>query len=244
MGYERIRKQIQDAVSDEASTGRLRKVLADQSRASGLAPSAGDLDKTVTFVKGYVEAIPDLLDQAAAAANAAGIGAVVQPLLDAAEQYFLEPNDLIPDVQGLAGLTDDAYLALGLISAISQRYCNEFGRQIFAFSVGDAHANMRYLLGPQIADQLDMAVMRAATTMYPSLAPTLSLQGGGTPMRLQSDPYRGLSLDNPNWQRRESSGSARPTSRVSFVYGRVRRVVFVLRERGQVPDLASLAGGG
>jgi uncharacterized membrane protein YkvA (DUF1232 family) len=196
MGYEQIRKQIANAVAHEVSTGRLRTILANQARASGQNPATSDLDEAVAFVRRYVEAIPDLLDQAAAAANAAGIGGIVGPLLDVAERYFLEPNDLIPDAQGLAGLTDDAYLALGLISAVSQRYFNQFGRQIFEFSVGQAHSDMRHLLGAAIADQLDLAVMRAAATMYPSLAADLSRFAARMPVPVHPNPYHSLSLDS------------------------------------------------
>lgn len=193
MGYEQIRELIARAVAHEATTHTVRNVLDTQTRAQGLNPTAKDLDAAVAFVRGYIEAIPELLEQAAVAASAAGIGPVVAPLLQAAIQYFVEPNDLIPDSNGLAGLADDAYLALGLISAISQRHFNQFGRQIFDANFGPAHAQMRYLLGPAIADQLDVAVLNAATTMYPQLAPGLAQ--APKPMELPRDPYAGLSLD-------------------------------------------------
>ena len=46
---------------------------------------------------------------------------VIQPLLDHAEEYFLQPMDLIPEMtQGLAGLLDDAYLVLRVLQNLEQ----------------------------------------------------------------------------------------------------------------------------
>ena len=43
------------------------------------------------------------------------------PLLDHAEQYFLQPVDLIPEMTfGLAGLLDDAYLLLRVLENLDK----------------------------------------------------------------------------------------------------------------------------
>jgi uncharacterized membrane protein YkvA (DUF1232 family) len=193
MGMDEVRELIARAVKDEGDSGRLAKHLAAVSKANlGREPDPKDVAQMVAFVRGYIEALPTMIEQAAAVSAMAGLAYVVQPLLQAATQYFLEPNDLIPDSNGLAGLADDAYLALGLISAVSERHARQTGRQIFEGNFSQPHNDMRALLGPQIAAQLDAMTLAAAQTMYPQMAPALN---NAKPLKVPDDPYRGLSLD-------------------------------------------------
>ena len=68
-----------------------------------------------------IESIPVFLARASQEAEAQGLSVVIQPLLDHAEEYFLQPMDLIPEMtQGLAGLLDDAYLVLRVLQNLEQ----------------------------------------------------------------------------------------------------------------------------
>lgn len=63
-----------------------------------------------------IESIPIFLARARQAADERGLNSVVDPLLDHAEQYFLQPVDLIPEMtQGLVGLLDDSYLVIRML---------------------------------------------------------------------------------------------------------------------------------
>jgi hypothetical protein len=68
-----------------------------------------------------IESIPIFLARARQEAAQRGLRSVVGPLLDHAEQYFLEPVDLIPEMtQGLAGLLDDSYLFIRILENLDK----------------------------------------------------------------------------------------------------------------------------
>ena len=68
-----------------------------------------------------IESSPIFLARARQEAAQRGLRSVVGPLLDHAEQYFLEPVDLIPEMtQGLAGLLDDSYLFIRILENLDK----------------------------------------------------------------------------------------------------------------------------
>ena len=76
---------------------------------------------------------------------------VVGPVLSHAEQYFLRPVDLIPEMtQGLAGLLDDAYLVLRILQNLD-RGPEPFLDWDLEFPV----AFLRSLVGDEIGRKLD-----------------------------------------------------------------------------------------
>ena len=80
---------------------------------------------TRTILEGWrlqLEQVPDLIDAVAEAAAAARVGDAVAPILEAAEEYFLDADDLLPDSLGILGLMDDMYLALSLLQSVSEQY--------------------------------------------------------------------------------------------------------------------------
>lgn len=68
-----------------------------------------------------IESIPVFLARARQEADERHLRSVVGPLLDHAEQYFLQPMDLIPEMtQGMAGLLDDAYLVIKVLENLDK----------------------------------------------------------------------------------------------------------------------------
>src|SRR5690606_32546118 len=98
------RARIAHAESLEAYVTRATALEQDEVRAR------------VGRVMAIVEGIPDLLESVNEAAMTRGIGLLVQPLLDHAADYFRDPSDHAPEsAYGVAGLLDDAYLALSVV---------------------------------------------------------------------------------------------------------------------------------
>lgn len=68
-----------------------------------------------------IESVPIFLARARQEGGIRGLSSVVDPLLDHAERYYLQPLDLIPEMtQGLAGLLDDSYLVLRILQHLEK----------------------------------------------------------------------------------------------------------------------------
>ena len=104
-----------------------------------------------------IDSIPVFLARAHQEAEERGLGSVVDPLLQHAEQYFLQPMDLIPEMtQGLAGLLDDAYLVIRVLENL------EKGPEPFLDWDLDYPARfLRSLVGADIARRLDAIAIEA-----------------------------------------------------------------------------------
>jgi len=67
------------------------------------------------------DSIPVFLAAAQQAADERNLSMVVDPLLERAANYFTHPVDLMPEMtQGLAGLLDDSYLVLRILSNLER----------------------------------------------------------------------------------------------------------------------------
>jgi uncharacterized membrane protein YkvA (DUF1232 family) len=104
-----------------------------------------------------IETVPIFLARAAQEAEERRLVPVVQPLLDHAARYFTRPVDLIPEMtQGLAGLLDDTYLVLRILSNL------EKGPEPFLeWDLDDPTAFLRGLVGEGVGRQLDLLSIRA-----------------------------------------------------------------------------------
>jgi uncharacterized membrane protein YkvA (DUF1232 family) len=104
-----------------------------------------------------IDSIPIFLARARQEAQQRGLSSVVSPLLDHAEQYFLQPMDLIPEMtQGLAGLLDDSYLVIRMLEHL------EKGPEPFLdWDLVYPAQFLRTLVGEEIARTLDAMVIDA-----------------------------------------------------------------------------------
>jgi uncharacterized membrane protein YkvA (DUF1232 family) len=122
-----IRKQIRQAWDEEARTGAFARLIHEQLQRCGTSSEDVNqqLEDTIAGWRAQLELVPDLLDSLRDAAEDAGLLAEVEPVLRAAQDYFLDTDDVLPDQHGVLGLLDDMYLALSLIQAVSeeQRHC-------------------------------------------------------------------------------------------------------------------------
>ena len=98
-----------------------------------------------------IDSIPIFLARARQEAEERGLTSVVAPLLEHAEQYFLQPMDLIPEMtQGLAGLLDDSYLVIRVLEHL------EKGPEPFLdWDLVYPAQFLRTLVGDDIARKLD-----------------------------------------------------------------------------------------
>jgi len=104
-----------------------------------------------------IESVPIFLARAAQEARHRQMVKTVQPVLDHAEQYFLRPVDLIPEMtQGLAGLLDDTYLVLRVLQNLDK------GPEPFLdWDLDFPVAFLRGLVGEEIGRKLDTLSLTA-----------------------------------------------------------------------------------
>lgn len=159
-----LRELIQRAHQHEVATGQLARQLEVQ--LVRLHPSihlpAGDAQGVLErFVAAYVEQVPEVLEAAQAVAREAGIEAQIKPVLQVAEQFFLQPPALMAGHEGLGGLLDEAYLAHRLVEEVNDRYITHLGQPLIPLDTTVANLIAHQLVGEPFANQLDEAVHHA-----------------------------------------------------------------------------------
>jgi hypothetical protein len=113
-----------------------------------------------------IESVPVFLARARQEAEDRGLSNVVIPLLEHAEQYYLQPMDLIPEMtQGLPGLLDDSYLVIRIIENL------EKGPEVFLdWDLEYPARFLRRLIGPVISQRLDQIAEQAMHEVSQQLA--------------------------------------------------------------------------
>jgi len=104
-----------------------------------------------------IDSIPVFLARAHQEAEERKLQSVVGPLLNHAEQYFLQPMDLIPEMtQGLAGLLDDSYLFIRVL-----QHLDEGPEPFLDWDLEYPAQFLRSLVGVDISRRLDAIVLDA-----------------------------------------------------------------------------------
>lgn len=122
-------------------------------------PDASDaqVNEAAEVAVEVIETVPIFLARAAQAAEERHLVPVVQPLLDHAARYFTRPVDLLPEMTlGLAGLLDDTYLVLRILSNL------EKGPEPFLeWDLDYPTAFLRGLVGEEMGRHLDLLSIQA-----------------------------------------------------------------------------------
>ena len=167
MQTQQIRALIEDAKLVEQRTGILRQAIVKLARLNGLQVTEPDVQNSIAFITEYIEHAPALMELIEEAAANDGNQRDVQPILDATEDYFLDPEDIIPDHLGLVGLMDDAYMTHSLMQAISDRYKAQSDKTLLPLEAHEVNAFVRRLIGEPFVSILDDHVR--ATLAGPTL---------------------------------------------------------------------------
>ena len=118
---------------------------------------ASEVREAAEVAMEVIESIPVFLARARQESEERGLGSVVDPLLDRAQRYYLQPLDLIPEMtQGLVGLLDDSYLVIRTLQNLDK------GPQPFLDWDLDYPARfLQRLIGTPIAQRLDQIAREA-----------------------------------------------------------------------------------
>jgi len=185
-----LRQQIATVLSlphsRQVFDARLQQIAGAQSQV--LSQIA--MDEIAGVAEQYVTETVDLLEACDFASNQASVAYLVSPMLNAAAQYFLNPQDFIPDNAGLYGLLDDAYLARTLIAQISDLYRQNAGVPLLPIDLHRDNQVIRSIIGEPVASQLDLAVASTlqAVIIQQNMA---SLYAQGSPLDIQGGSQTG-----------------------------------------------------
>jgi uncharacterized membrane protein YkvA (DUF1232 family) len=190
MRTDLIRQQIASAFAEERVSGRFVQLVRTFAQQRNVQPTQADLETFIAFVRQYMDAVPSLLDETAAASRRAGIGATVLPMLEAAAQYWHEPNDLIPDSLGVVGLLDDAYYSMSLMQSLSINQQQRTGTPLLTQDYSEANRIIRNVIGEPLASILDTTVasVQRQPTFLDAFAQLARFQAPPLPVR---DPVWG-----------------------------------------------------
>jgi uncharacterized membrane protein YkvA (DUF1232 family) len=155
-----IRSLIDEAKVIERETGVLYRAVTELARQNGVRIGALQAGKVIDFVTAYIEQVPALMSAVEDAAAGNGKGTDVRPMLEAIEEFFLAPDDIIPDHFGLAGLLDDAYLAHSLLAEASREIEAQSGKAFLPSEAAGTNLFIRRLIGEPFASMLDEHVAR------------------------------------------------------------------------------------
>jgi len=164
MKTKQINNQINREIENDKKSHNLATLISDHIRNSGGRPQKDAVEKAVNFFYGYLMFVPITTDQTIMAAKKANILHLVQPLLEIVEDYFINPNDLIPDRLGVFGLLDDAYYSLKMMQTISEEYANHTGVPLISFNLTPFNNEVRGVLGENIAQMIEMAIISVFQT--------------------------------------------------------------------------------
>ena len=178
---------ISNAIADDKRSNQTEAIIRATMQEKGLTAIDAEVQNIVEFIRAYVKNAPVLLDELYNAAQRKGILNQVIPLLNIVEQYFLEPDDYIPDHHGLVGLIDDAYLAQKLVEVLSDSYRQLTGIPLIKIDLSDSNNIMRALISEPIASQLDAVVMQ--TTQMNVMQQFLQSMMGLQAMMPMSTPH-------------------------------------------------------
>ncbi len=165
-----IRETIHEAQRVEQETHALSQFL--RARASELHPAI-QLPKEnsdqvlLEFITQYIEHVPDFLEALSAVMTDAGIYHHGKYFIQIAENFFVEPPQLIEDHSGMRALIDEAYLAHRLIEEVNDRLLGLFGAPLLPMDMTFSNLIVHTLLGEPFANQLDLTVHYAIETLLP-----------------------------------------------------------------------------
>ena len=162
MQIERIRAQIEEGKIFEQQSGVLHRAVVDLTKTNGVRVTELQVKTIIDFVTAYIEHAPALMMIIEETAAMSGAQPDVQPILDVTDDYFLAPDDIIPDHYGLVGLLDDAYLTHMLMEAISDRLKLQTGKSLLPIEAHETNRFIRRLIGEPFVSILDEHV---ATTL-------------------------------------------------------------------------------
>jgi uncharacterized membrane protein YkvA (DUF1232 family) len=154
---ETMIKRLGDSTQPDPELLDLLAVVAEQ---QGVDAGPDDLLGAARFVAAYVGLVPYMMKIAWTSASNVGLEKEMECVLETAESYWREGDDVIPDELGMIGLMDDAYCSLTLLQAVSDNFRLLTGKHLFPDDLTEANQAMHRIIGEPYVSELDRLVVR------------------------------------------------------------------------------------
>ena len=164
-----IRKLISEAKNKDAQSGALLKLA--QSKLNSLSPiiqlpQNKPAQALKDFICQYIEHTPIFLDALKSVMLEANIYEQGGIFMTIAEDYFLNPPELVQEHSGLVALLDEAYLAHRIVEEINDRIAMTCGALLCPTDMSISNIIVHAILGEEFANQLDLAVHYAIESCF------------------------------------------------------------------------------
>jgi hypothetical protein len=163
-----IRETISAALRAENETHQLRSRLErelPQLQHKLLLPEREPVAALLTFIIGYVESVPSCLRLVTAVSKRLGFFEYAAPFLHLAEDYFLQPPEVLPHDGGLEALLDEAFLAHRLLEEVNDHHIKHLQRPLLPLDMTEANIIVHHLLGDEFATRLEQLVQFTAAQL-------------------------------------------------------------------------------
>lgn len=164
-----IRNCIKEAQEDERETRSLESYLKTklpQMHHAIKLPEGNHAQAMVRFLTSYIEHVPDFVEALTEISIKAGIYDHAKTFINIAEDYFLQPPDILNDHKGLHALIDEAYLAHRLIEEVNDKIMVSCGLPLAPIDMTISNIVVHDLIGEEFANQLDLAVYYAIESLF------------------------------------------------------------------------------
>jgi len=164
-----IRAAIESARAHEGQTHQLEIYLSSlvpQLHRSIHLPATNPAGALLRFVMRYIEHAPDFLEALERGMTASGVDAYGGVFVEIAQDFFLQPPEVVHREGGLRALIDEAYLSHRLIEEINDRLLMLCGVPLTPMDMTMANVIVHHLLGEEFANQLDLAVHYAVEALF------------------------------------------------------------------------------
>ncbi|MEH6589320.1 MAG: hypothetical protein V7746_03630 [Halioglobus sp.] len=168
MAIASIRETIQHAILQESASGELRAKIRQQISwldKKLILPDDEPESALMAFITSYVECVPGSLTLVAALSKKFGFHGYAAPFLHLAEDYFLQPPEVIAQEQGLAGLLDEAFLAHRLLEEVNDHHVRQLQGPLLPVDMTEANIIVHHLIGDDLASQLEHLVQFTAAQL-------------------------------------------------------------------------------
>lgn len=164
---EQIREEIKLALDEEANTGEMRLLLAqqlDQLHSTIAIASNNPQEALNNFCHDYINAVPDYLTAFYSLSGDTGTSPFCLPFLKLACAYILKPPEILLSGHGLYAFLPKAYLTHRMLEELNDQVLNISGAPLAPVEMSMSNLVVYSLIDQTLADPLDHLVMMAIET--------------------------------------------------------------------------------
>lgn len=160
MNIDAVEQLILEAIEQERQSGNFLKHLQQTLSRPNQLPITEQCNAycILNFVEAYLKAIPEYFSYLSNYSKKAGVHDYAEPLLEVAENYFLNARPLAGTSYSIASLMNEAYFCLRLIEEANEHIMSRCGQAFIPADITTANLVVHQLIGEPFVNELDEGV--------------------------------------------------------------------------------------